>query len=74
MIGDAIGDAKSVGDLRRDFGTGLSQAAVRYLAEREWAKSAEDVLWRTSKLGLRLPAEAERKIQAVLVEMSALTC
>ena len=29
--------------------------------EREWARTAEDVLWRRTKLGLRLaPAEAAR--------------
>jgi len=27
---------------------------VRYLIDQEWARTAEDVLWRRSKLGLRL--------------------
>jgi glycerol-3-phosphate dehydrogenase len=40
----------------RDFGGGLSQAEVDYLVAEEWAVSTEDVLWRRTKLGLRLSA------------------
>jgi glycerol-3-phosphate dehydrogenase len=63
--GEVIGEAKSLDDLGRDFGAGLSEAEVRYLIEKEWAKSAEDVLWRRSKLGLHLPAGVEQAIDAV---------
>jgi hypothetical protein len=31
----------------------LTEAEVRYLIDREWAQSADDILWRRSKLGLR---------------------
>ena len=48
----------------RDFGGGLSQAEVDYLVAKEWAKTAEDVLWRRTKLGLRLNAQE----QAALAE------
>lgn len=42
----------------REFGGGLCQAEVNYLIADEWASSADDVLWRRTKLGLRLsPAE-----------------
>ncbi len=41
----------------QDFGGGLSQAEVDYLVAQEWAQSADDVLWRRTKLGLRLSAE-----------------
>ncbi|MFT3735134.1 MAG: glycerol-3-phosphate dehydrogenase [Rhodocyclaceae bacterium] len=37
---------------------GVSEAELRYLYDTEWARSAEDILWRRSKLGLHLPAEA----------------
>jgi glycerol-3-phosphate dehydrogenase len=40
--------------LGRHFGGTLYEAEVRYLMETEWARTAEDVLWRRSKLGLRL--------------------
>ena len=45
--------------LGRTFGAGLTQAELDYLRREEWAVSAEDVLWRRTKLGLRLN-EAER--------------
>lgn len=35
-----------------DFGHGLRQVEVDWLIEHEWAKSAEDILWRRTKLGL----------------------
>lgn len=53
-----LGDAKSAGDLGQSFGVGLTEAEVRYLISSEWARTAEDIVWRRSKLGLRLsPAE-----------------
>jgi glycerol-3-phosphate dehydrogenase len=55
-----LGPARTSSDLGRHFGGGLYEAELRYLMEREWAVTAEDVLWRRSKLGLRLgAAEAE---------------
>jgi glycerol-3-phosphate dehydrogenase len=53
-----LGDAKERGDLGRDFGAGLSKAEVDYLVSAEWASTADDVLWRRTKLGLRMdPAQ-----------------
>jgi glycerol-3-phosphate dehydrogenase len=52
-----LGTARSAGDLGRDFGATLTAAEVRHLMKREWARTAEDVVWRRSKLGLRLTAE-----------------
>ena len=49
-----IGDAASAADLGRHFGADLYQREVEWLIEREWARSADDVLWRRTKLGLRL--------------------
>ena len=54
-----LGDARTAADLGRCFGHGLYAAELRWLVEREWAQTAEDVLWRRSKLGLHLSA-AER--------------
>ncbi|MCB1440325.1 MAG: glycerol-3-phosphate dehydrogenase [Nitratireductor sp.] len=45
--------ATSRAQLGRDFGHGLSEAEVLYLMTNEWARTAEDVLWRRSKLGLK---------------------
>ena len=40
--------------LGQDFGAGLSEAEIRYLIAHEFARSADDIVWRRSKLGLRL--------------------
>ena len=58
-----MGDAASVSDLGRMFGADLSECEVVWLMEKEWARTAEDVLWRRSKLGLRF-TEAETAVLA----------
>ncbi|MGI3898972.1 MAG: glycerol-3-phosphate dehydrogenase [Janthinobacterium lividum] len=55
-----LGDAKTPSDLGRDFGATLTEAEVDHLVGREWARSATDIAWRRTKLGLRLtPAQME---------------
>ena len=51
-----LSGAASVEDLGRDFGAGLSEREVVWLMHHEFARAAEDVVWRRSKLGLRLGA------------------
>src|SRR5262249_49370142 len=41
-----LGPAKYLDDLGSRFGPNLSSAEVRYLMAHEWARTAEDVLWR----------------------------
>jgi glycerol-3-phosphate dehydrogenase len=67
-IEELLGSAKSYADLGEDFGAGLTAAEVDYLARREWARSAEDILWRRSKLGLHVPVDAAPKIDAYLAK------
>jgi glycerol-3-phosphate dehydrogenase len=56
-----LGAAQSLEDLGPCIGTDLTTAEVRYLVEQEWAQTADDVLWRRTKLGLRFsPAERAR--------------
>jgi glycerol-3-phosphate dehydrogenase len=56
-----LGDAAGPGDLGRQFGAGLTEAEVRHHVEREWAETSDDILWRRTKLGLRVtPDEAAR--------------
>lgn len=43
---------------------GLHEAELRYLHEHEWAKSADDVLWRRSKLGLHCTAAQRDAVAA----------
>jgi glycerol-3-phosphate dehydrogenase len=52
-----LGGAKSFADLGQSFGATLTESEVRYLIANEWAYSAEDIVWRRSKLGLRLSAD-----------------
>ena len=51
-----LGQAASTADLGRHFGSDLYEAEVRWLIEEEWARHAEDVLWRRTKRGLHLSA------------------
>jgi glycerol-3-phosphate dehydrogenase len=51
-----LGTAKSMADLGQSFGATLTESEVRYLMANEWARTAEDIVWRRSKLGLRLSA------------------
>ena len=50
------------------FGAGLYESEVRYLIAREWAHSLEDILWRRSKLGLRLSESEQQQLGAWLLE------
>ena len=61
-----LGDAKSLADCGQHFGQGLTEREVRYLVEREWAHSAEDILWRRSKLGLHFTAEQTAELERFL--------
>jgi glycerol-3-phosphate dehydrogenase len=57
-IDRVLGKATSLADLGQVFGADLTAAELRYLVDTEWARTAEDVIWRRSKLGLRLtPAQ-----------------
>jgi glycerol-3-phosphate dehydrogenase len=57
-----LGDARQWSDLGIRFGDTLTEAEVRYLADQEWAQTAEDVLWRRSKLGLRMTPDQVREL------------
>ena len=52
-----LGDAKSAVDLGQAFGATLTAREVKYLMASEWALTAEDIVWRRSKLGLRMSRE-----------------
>lgn len=61
---DVLGDAGSYQQMGQNFGASLYETEARYLMAREWAKTADDVLWRRSKLGLRLSAKQAEALQA----------
>ncbi len=51
------------GDLGRQIAPGLFEAELHYLHQYEWARCAEDVLWRRSKLGLHLDEAARQQVE-----------
>jgi glycerol-3-phosphate dehydrogenase len=67
-----LGDAKSMDDLGERFTGDLTGAEVRYLVENEWAQSADDILWRRSKLGLNATAAERNKLSRFIAESAAL--
>ena len=65
-----LAGARTAADLGERFGWDLTEREVRWLMEREWARTAEDVLWRRTKLGLRLDAgEAARLAEWMAAEV-----
>lgn len=48
------------------FGVGLFHAEIDYLCRYEWAKKAEDILWRRTKLGLYMDEAQQKKLQKFL--------
>jgi glycerol-3-phosphate dehydrogenase len=60
---DMIGEARGLAGLGRHFGAGLYEAELRWLRDREFARTAEDVLWRRTKLGLAMSAAEARGVE-----------
>ena len=54
------------GDLGEDFGAGLSERELRYFVAQEWARTAEDVLWRRTKAGLLMSRSQQERVAQVL--------
>ena len=65
---DVLGDAHETADLGRDFGATLTEAELRWMVGQEFAQSAEDVLWRRSKLGLHMSAAQIADVEAWIEE------
>jgi glycerol-3-phosphate dehydrogenase len=63
---EIVAGAARLEDLGEDFGAGLSAAEVRYLVRVEFARTAEDILWRRSKLGLHAPAGTAARVDDFL--------
>jgi glycerol-3-phosphate dehydrogenase len=66
-------DARSMDDLGPCFAGDLTGAEVRYLVENEWAQSADDVLWRRSKLGLKATPEECAALDRFIVSLGTST-
>jgi glycerol-3-phosphate dehydrogenase len=55
-------DVRDIDDLGQPFGAALYAREIDWFIEREWARSAEDVLWRRTKAGLHLTAQQQRDV------------
>jgi glycerol-3-phosphate dehydrogenase len=61
-----LGEAQGINDLGLHFGDDLYSREVEYLADQEWAVTAEDVLWRRSKRGLHVAPATVAALEAWL--------
>ena len=67
-ISAILGSAKHPDDLGPWLGADLTGAEVRYLMDHEWARTADDVLWRRSKLGLRVSSQEREQLAKFMVD------
>ena len=56
-----LGDARTQTDLGQNFGASLTEREIIYLRDHEWARTADDILWRRTKVGLHLPEAAHQR-------------
>ncbi|MGG5823807.1 glycerol-3-phosphate dehydrogenase [Falsiroseomonas sp. HW251] len=57
---DGASGANAMGE---DYGAGFTERELDWLVAKEWARSADDVLWRRSKLGLHMPGEGQERLR-----------
>jgi glycerol-3-phosphate dehydrogenase len=63
-VAEILGDTKSRADLGASFGEELTEAEVRHLMTKEWARFPDDILWRRTKLGLTMSVEDQAALAA----------
>jgi glycerol-3-phosphate dehydrogenase len=61
---ELLGGASALSNLGRHFGAGLYEAEVRHLIAHEFARTAEDILWRRTKLGLHMAPQQQKALAA----------
>ncbi len=57
-----LGQAQTEAELGEHFGGGLYAAEVDYMIANEWAREADDILWRRTKCGLRMDAAGQGRL------------
>jgi glycerol-3-phosphate dehydrogenase len=64
-----LGEAKSRAELGQSFGPELTEAEIRYLMTKEWARFPDDILWRRSKLGLTMPQAGREALAGLMANV-----
>jgi len=59
---EVLGDAKTSADLGENFGAQLTAREIEHLVAHEWARTADDVLWRRTKCGLPMTPDARARV------------
>ncbi len=67
-VENVLKGAARLDDLGQRFGADLTAAEVRYLMQKEWAQTADDVLWRRSKLGLRFSPAQRSTLESFMAQ------
>jgi glycerol-3-phosphate dehydrogenase len=70
-VAQLLGDARRLDDLGQRFGADLTATELGYLMQKEWAQTADDVLWRRSKLGLRFAPSERDRLDLFMAQASA---
>jgi glycerol-3-phosphate dehydrogenase len=65
-----LGDARGAQDLGTHFGATLTARELDYLVRHEWAREADDVLWRRTKAGLHMSEAQREAVRQALAQRS----
>jgi glycerol-3-phosphate dehydrogenase len=65
---EVLGDSAHVGDLGQNFGADLYAREIDYFIRQEWARTADDVLWRRTKAGLHLTPAQQQALSAYVAQ------
>ncbi len=65
---DMLDRVSNIAGMGADLGGGLTEVELRWMRDREWARTVDDVLWRRSKLGMVADDAARERIKVVLAE------
>jgi glycerol-3-phosphate dehydrogenase len=71
LLGEMLRGVTDEAGMGADLGAGLTGIELAWMRDREWARTAEDVLWRRSKLGLHADAAMRDRVAAALAAGSA---
>ncbi len=63
---DMLDRVSNIAGMGADLGGGLTEIELRWMRDREWARTTDDVLWRRSKLGMAVDDAAKARIEEAL--------